>query len=280
MRIFYRSEMVAPRQGFSPSPAKPKLVVAKWIAEFEHRITLGSFEPVTRGDLQLVHAKEYVDGVLQNREMNGFGTIDPVVTATLPYTVGSMVAAARHALFTGECSASPTSGFHHAGYKSGGGYCTFNGLMMAATSAHLSIMEPVVGILDADMHYGDGTDDIIKHLGYPHWCRHWSVGRHWGKPEDAIPFIEELPGMVEVLLTLPDKLDLLLYQAGADPHINDPLGGWLTTEQLQQRDRIVFEQCRKHGVPIAWNLAGGYQDRIENVLTIHTNTMRAGLDVE
>jgi hypothetical protein len=33
--------------------------------------------------------------------------------------------------------------------------------------------------------------------------------------------------------------DVLLYQAGADPHINDPLGGWLTTAQLRERDRIA-----------------------------------------
>jgi acetoin utilization deacetylase AcuC-like enzyme len=33
--------------------------------------------------------------------------------------------------------------------------------------------------------------------------------------------------------------EVLLYQAGADPHINDPLGGWLTTAQLRERDRIA-----------------------------------------
>jgi hypothetical protein len=53
--------------------------------------------------------------------------------------------------------------------------------------------------------------------------------------------------------------DVLLYQAGADPHIDDPLGGWLTDAQLAQRDRLVFETCRELGLPVAWNLAGGYQ---------------------
>jgi len=67
--------------------------------------------------------------------------------------------------------------------------------------------------------------------------------------------------------------DLLLYQAGADPHVNDPLGGWLTTEQLRERDRRVFTTCRDMRLPIAWNLAGGYQTNLRKVLDIHDNTM-------
>ncbi len=39
--------------------------------------------------------------------------------------------------------------------------------------------------------------------------------------------------------------DVLLYQAGADPHIDDPLGGWMTTSQLFERDLIVFTTARK-----------------------------------
>jgi len=69
--------------------------------------------------------------------------------------------------------------------------------------------------------------------------------------------------------------EVILYQAGADPHINDPLGGWLTTEQLAERDRLVFETAKAMNLPIAWNLAGGYQKDIRKVLDIHDNTMRA-----
>ncbi len=66
---------------------------------------------------------------------------------------------------------------------------------------------------------------------------------------------------------------VLLYQAGADPHVDDPLGGWLTTEQLRERDRRVFEAARGAGVPVAWNLAGGYQTPLRNVLDIHDHTL-------
>ena len=72
--------------------------------------------------------------------------------------------------------------------------------------------------------------------------------------------------------------ELLLYQAGADPHVEDPLGGFLTTEQMRMRDKIVFKVAKKLGIPIVWNLAGGYQDPIEKVLELHENTLLECID--
>jgi hypothetical protein len=41
-----------------------------------------------------------------------------------------------------------------------------------------------------------------------------------------------------------------------------------------ERDRIVFEAARDAAVPIAWNLAGGYQEPLSRVVALHVNTMR------
>jgi hypothetical protein len=49
----------------------------------------------------------------------------------------------------------------------------------------------------------------------------------------------------------------------------------LTTNQIIERDQIVFEGACASGIPIAWNLAGGYQEPLRKVLDIHDNTMRA-----
>ena len=69
--------------------------------------------------------------------------------------------------------------------------------------------------------------------------------------------------------------DLLIYQAGADPHINDPLGGFLTTAELAERDQIVFSAAKAGGIPLVWNLAGGYQEPVAHILEIHRNTILA-----
>lgn len=278
MKIFYRHEMVGKLQQFSPSPMKPGLLIPEWVSRFKNEVEIRSFPPAWASDLGRAHDPGYVTGVLRGEIPNGFGKVEKETTDSTLYTVGSLKTAAEYSFLSKEISCSPTSGFHHAAYSSGGGFCTFNGLVVAAQAVRRRKPTAVVGILDADMHYGDGTADIIQKLGLG-WFRHWSVGESWGyRKSDAVEFMEGFSGMVECLLTLPTTLDLLIYQAGADPHIDDPLGGWLTTEQLKKRDQIVFEQCAKHHVPVVWNLAGGYQEPIRKVLDIHTNTLIAALD--
>jgi hypothetical protein len=41
-----------------------------------------------------------------------------------------------------------------------------------------------------------------------------------------------------------------------------------------ERDRIVFEAASASETPIAWNLAGGYQEPLAKVVDLHVNTMR------
>ena len=125
-----------------------------------------------------------------------------------------------------------------------------------------------IGILDCDQHYGDGTAEIMDELAIG-WIRHITQGH--GYSSDAIQFIRELPDIVRSFA----GCDLLIYQAGADPHINDPLGGFLTTNELAVRDRIVFSVAKSIGIPVVWNLAGGYQEPLARVLEIHRNTMLA-----
>lgn len=124
------------------------------------------------------------------------------------------------------------------------------------------------GILDCDQHYGDGTVETIAMLGID-WIRHVSQ-EHWSIDETAI-FIDQLPKMVRSLA----NCDLLIYQAGADQHLNDQLGGFLTTTNLAERDRIVFSVAKSIDPPLFWNLAGGYQVPPVCVLEIHRNTMTA-----
>ena len=75
------------------------------------------------------------------------------------------------------------------------------------------------------------------------------------------------------------QCDIVLYQADADPHVDDLLGGWLTTDQLKIRDHLVFLEALKLGLPVAWNLAGGYQQPLRRVLDIHDQTMEECLTV-
>ncbi len=276
--VFFLPEMVAlDASTSSPSAAKPAQVVLDWQAQ-RLPIQLFDFEPVDADTVALAHDRVYVREVLAGKTANGFGNRKPQVTASLPFTTGSMLAAASAALDNGLVACAPVSGFHHAGYSSGGGFCTFNGLVVAAMALKQEGRVSRVGILDLDQHWGDGTHDIIRRLDLC-WILHHSAGREAPDASQSQRYLRELPDLVSSFRAC----DLLLYQAGADAHVNDPLGGWMTSEQLAERDRIVFTVAKEIGVPVSWNLAGGYQrdaqGGIEPVLAIHRRTMLACADV-
>lgn len=277
MKVFYRPEQACHEaKSFSPSAGKPALVIQDWLTSgIITNDDIVSFEPLQDGDLAKSHDPYYVAGVLSGRVENGFGNTNSAVAHSLSYTTGSFAAAAKHALEHNEHVCSPTSGFHHAHWNHAQGFCTFNGLVIAAQLLRRDNPQIKVGILDCDHHYGDGTASIIqrKQLDY---IQHHTQGSEFHMKGDAGPdgkyFFEWLIDAISKL----QGCDIILYQAGADPHINDPLGGILTTEQLEARDRIVFQAFKDK--PLCWNLAGGYQrdlnGSISPVLEIHRNTAK------
>jgi len=268
--VFYTPLMVADSRSISPSAAKPAKVVDSWNKQFP--IEIIEPVPVTNDELYRAHESDFVDGVLSCNIENGFGNKSPQVAASLKYTSGAMLSAARHAIKTKSVAAAPVSGFHHAGFASSEGFCTFNGLMVAALALAADGVKNVA-ILDLDMHYGNGTDDIIRKRNVT-FVKHFTAGKKYTEPSQAQEFFNELESRLEWM----SDSDVILYQAGADPHVDDPYGGFLTTMQLRRRDEIVFKAAKKAGVPIAWDLAGGYQTErdgsIPKVLEIHDNTMR------
>ena len=270
LTVFYTGAMVAVFPTDSPSPRKPALVVQDW-QEHGLAIEIAAPAPVTKADYLLAHEAAFVEEIFAGQTDNGFFNRDEQVLASLPYTTGAMFAAAVHAINAQTFACAPVSGFHHAKYSEIGVYCTFNGLVVTAQKLKANSLAQKVGILDYDMHYGDGTDDIILRLGLD-YITHYSAGREFRRAEQAPQFFRDIPRHMERM----KDCQVILYQAGADPHQSDPLGGWLTTEQLRERDRLVFDTARRLKIPIAWNLAGGYQEEpdesIPNVLEIHRNT--------
>ncbi len=266
--VFYSEHMLAEADSFSPSAGKPRHVLAAWqISEFP--ISVHSITPASEADLCRTHDPAYVRGVLDGKVANGFGNNSLQVARSLPYTTGAMIAAARAAL-DGGCGCAPVSGFHHAQYDSAGGYCTFNGLVITGAKLLAEASVRQVLILDCDMHYGDGTDDILERLGLTGSITNVTFGRWFHDPTDAEAYLQRLRETVAGL----GAFDLILYQAGADVHVDDPLGGVLTTEQMIERDQIVFDAARASKTPIAWNLAGGYQKPLAKVIELHINTMQ------
>lgn len=266
----------------SPSASKPGLVAAALKAQ-EYPVDIVAPEPVSVEDLLRVHDPRFVKAVLEGREDNGFCNRSAEVAASLPYTTGSLLTACKIALgpLRPMVVASLSSGFHHARFAKAADFCTFNGLMVTAAYLLANSRVKRVAILDADYHYGDGTDEILDQTGLRANVFHLSFGQEFKKPDQADAFFARLDTLEQDLRRFEPQV--ILYQAGADAHIDDPLGGFLTTEQMGARDEKVFSLGKQLGIPIVFNLAGGYQrdadGGISKVVRLHLNTFSAALRV-
>lgn len=284
IKVVYAEKQVADSGSkTSPSAAKPK-----YLAELLHtdastkdRVSLVEPEAVSIADIKRCHEAIFVDEVMSLKRPNGFGTFKQSVVDSLPYTNGAMYTAAKLAIQDKNPAVALVSGFHHAGYygfERFGYFCTFNGLMITATKLVEDDGFKRVAIIDCDMHYGNGTDDILNVLD-PERKKYINMtfGALFTNPTQAKEYLDYFDVVRSTLEYF--KPDVILYQSGADVHVNDPFGGVLTEEQMLERDIRMFTIAKDLNIPIAWDLAGGYQvepnGSCDYVLKLHMNTFLA-----
>lgn len=268
MIVFYnKQQQVTESQGASPSAGKPQLVIDSW-RKLGLKIDRRKVRPLTIDEICLAHDRSYVQGILAGRIKNGFGNTSRAVAKSLPWTTGSFVSAAIHSLGTRDCSFSPTSGFHHAGFHHAAGFCTFSGLSIAAILLLKQHRATRIGILDLDSHAGDGTDETLDKTGHADQVEHYSLGYHDIDLYNNQRWLDELPRLIESRFA---DCDIMFYQAGVDCHFEDPYvsSGQFSTDQISQRDETVFSTCKSLNLPVVTNLAGGYQTPIDEVLRLH-----------
>ncbi len=296
---FYHPGFAAPI-GDHIMPMRKFALVADVLKAFPG-VHLAEPAPATEEELRRVHTPEYINAVRTGipralAESQKFPW-SPQLFPSVCLTNGACVAAARQALRDG-VAAALASGFHHAHADHGEGFCTFNGLVVAADALKAQGEVRTVSILDLDLHYGNGTASLAA-------TRPWlaalsiygsdyqdneayndvTVRRHTDGPNHVSVTLpagcdgrrlneildQHLPGLLKR-----GKPDLLLYQAGADPLQEDPYSPLaLSHANLLERDRRVFEFARHHALPVAWVLAGGYARDITRVVEAHLNTFRA-----
>ena len=254
--------------------AFPTTRKARWIAESLIRkpipgIILEAPPPLAEDQLLTVHDPEYVRAVqtgqpralAQSQELDWDPGLWPMVLASN----GGAVAAALRAMQDG-VAGSLSSGLHHARRDRGSGYCTFNGLAIAAEAA-LAAGAGSVLILDLDAHCGGGTDGIIS--DNPHvWHVDVSVDRYDLYEPGERTSLDVVANAADYLPTVARRLHnaaahrfgLCIYNAGMDPHEDCPEGALagITDEHLRAREKLVFDWCRAQRLPVAFVMAGGY----------------------
>ncbi len=175
-------------------------------------------------------------------------------------------------------------GFHHAFPDHGEGFCLYNDVAVAIRVLQRDGVVERAAVVDCDVHHGNGTAFAFRDDASVFTCSiHQEHNYPVIKPQSSLDIgLADGTGDAEYLRALDRGLpavlasrpEVIVYVAGADPFIEDKLGGLnLTRDGLRARDRRVFEAARDAGVPVVIVLAGGYARRLEDTAAIHAATI-------
>jgi len=246
--------------------------------------------PAPRRWLELVHEPRYhrafARGTLTHQEQRRIGL--PATTPLVQRTwlaVGGTVLTARLALEHG-LACHLAGGTHHAYPDRGSGFCIFNDCAVAAQVLLNEARVQQLMVIDLDVHQGDATAAIFA--SEP---RVFTVSVHCQSNfplrkqnsdvdlplDDGIQDDDYLIAIGDLIPNLLDQVqpDLVLYNAGVDPHRGDRLGKLcLSSGGLLNRDRLVLDACLRRSIPVATVIGGGYDD-LDPLVQRHALVFRA-----
>ncbi|WP_394664508.1 histone deacetylase [uncultured Sphingomonas sp.] len=244
---------------------------------------------IPRAWLEAVHDPDYVAEVLEARvppektRRTGFPITEQVAYRAQAVPGGTWTAAML-ALDHG-FAANTAGGSHHALANTGAGYCVFNDLAVAAVRLVEENVVARVAIVDCDVHQGDGTaaltagrHDIVtysihaeKNFPARKARSTLDVGLADGVDDDG--YLAELEATLVPFLD-EHRPDIILYQAGVDPFVEDRLGRLaVTREGLIARENLIADIALARGLPLASTVGGGYGDDVMAIAQRHVDAI-------
>ncbi|MCX6549905.1 MAG: histone deacetylase [Acidobacteria bacterium] len=270
-------------------------------------------EPVaaTDDELGLVHSAEYLEktrtGAFRPSELALLELPwSPDIAEGFRLMAGGTILAARQACADGRSLAAPPpgaasrhpwplaasanlgGGFHHAFPSHGEGFCLYNDVAIAIRVLLRDKTIRRAAVVDVDVHQGNGTAfcfdgdadvftfSIHQENNYPHVKPSGSLDVGLRDGADDHDYLCALERAVPSVIA--SRPDLIVYVAGADPFVDDQLGGLdLTFEGLRGRDYLVLSAARDARIPVVIVFAGGYARRADDTAAIHLATIEEAL---
>jgi acetoin utilization deacetylase AcuC-like enzyme len=264
-------EGIAAKEDFlTPNLATDEDILRVHIADWVRKLKTGTLTASDEMRLEVPYSPELVEAVW--------------------LAAGGSILAAQCALRDG-LGCNLGGGFHHAYPDHGEGFCAIHDVAVAIRRLQFDGAIRKALVVDTDVHQGNGTaaifrgDDSVFTLSihqennYPAYKPNSTVDLNmWDRADDE----EYLGALIPAVQSALDEFrpEIVFYVGGADPYCEDQLGGLSLTKQgLMSRDRRVFEELRKRGIPVTTTLAGGYARRVEDTVRIHVNTILAAREV-
>ncbi len=277
------------------SPLRVEMVM-DLLRELGHDVPFLEAAPASREDLLTVHDPDYVsaveaasDGDVEPALPYGLGSPDtpafPGVDLAARHLVGGTLAAARM-IASGAASKvlHLGGGLHHARRAKAAGFCVYNDLAIALK--HMIGAGMYAAYLDIDVHHGDGVQDTFKEDDkvltislhesgqylWPGTGEIWELGSGMGRGLKVNlplePFTEDASYLEVFESVVPQALRwyhprVLVVQAGADAHFDDPLADLMLTthayEAIFRRVVALADECSEGRLLVT--LGGGYSTR-------------------
>ncbi len=251
--------------------------------------------PATDDDMLLVHERAWIDKLQE-----GTLSIQELLKLEVPYShemvraywlmAGGTILAARNALRDG-FGFNVGGGFHHAFAAHGEGFCAIHDVAVAIRRLQKDGLITNAMVVDTDCHHGNGTAAIFANdrsvltlsihqfNNYPTEKPPSTIDINLADGISDDEYLERLRPACEVAIT-GFKPDLIMHVSGADPFMEDQLGGLLLTfDGLSRRDRMIYEIAHREKIPVVATLAGGYAFNVYDTVTIHMNTAKAAAQV-
>lgn len=245
--------------------------------------------------IELVHIPEYVQaycqGTLDAKAQRRIGLPwSPALANRTCVAVGGTILTAQLALRHG-LACNTAGGTHHAFPDYGSGFCIFNDLAISARFLQQQGLVRKILIVDLDVHQGDGTAVIFQNdpsvftfsmhceVNFPAIKQHSDLDVPLPVGMEDAAYLQTLAEYLPNLL-YDIKPDLVLYDAGVDPHVGDRLGKLaLTDTGLFCREMQVLSTCVAAGYPVACVIGGGYADDMNGLVYRHSLLHRAASEV-
>ena len=248
---------------------------------------------IARRDLERVHTRTYHQAFcrddLSRAEQRRIGL--PATTPLIQRTwlaVGGTLATARLALQRG-LACHLAGGTHHAHPDFGSGFCIFNDCAIAAHALLASGEVNRLMIIDLDVHQGDGTAaccadesriftfSVHASSNFPLRKVASDVDLSLDDGMDDAAYLNAIGDHVPAWIDHVQP-DLVLFNAGVDPHQEDRLGRLaLTDHGLLCRDRLVLDACLRRSIPVATVIGGGY-DSLDALVPRHALVIRSAIE--
>ncbi len=241
-------------------------------------------------EVGLVHTAEYVRKIKSGRltvqeQLVLEVAFSPALADAMWLCAGGTIQTGRLALVPG-VAVHLGGGFHHAFAAHGEGFCLINDVAIAIQALRRDGAIRRAAVIDLDVHHGNGTAAIFQsepdvftfsmhqEQNYPAWKPPGDLDVGLADGTNDRSYLDLLAKHLPRVVA--HQPDLVYYLAGADPYEQDQLGGLaLSIPGLRARDELVFSTMRRHGIPVAVTLAGGYAVDPDDTVEIHSNTVRA-----